>query len=60
MKKVKLTGKLSLKKETITKLNKEQMGVLMGGSRTITNCFHCPSYPDCPSYATCSGASYCC
>jgi natural product precursor len=32
MKKVNLKGKLSLGKETITKLNNEQMSLLMGGS----------------------------
>jgi hypothetical protein len=31
MKKVTLTGKLSLNKETVTKLNDAQMGVIKGG-----------------------------
>ena len=31
MKKVTLTGKLSLNKETVTKLNDAQMGVVKGG-----------------------------
>jgi len=36
MKKVKLTGKLSLKKETIAKLNGEQMNTVKGG--TLAGC----------------------
>jgi hypothetical protein len=35
MKKVKLTGKLSLNKETVTKLNNEQMNSINGGYFTI-------------------------
>lgn len=31
MKKVTLTGKLSLNKETVTKLNDAQMGIIKGG-----------------------------
>lgn len=33
MKKVTLTGKLSLNKETVTKLNDAQMGVIKGGAK---------------------------
>lgn len=42
MKKVKLSGKLSLNKETIAKLNNEQMANVIGGG-TATNCIGCAS-----------------
>ena len=35
MKKLKLNGKLSLNKETISKLNDDQMNKLMGGETTV-------------------------
>jgi natural product precursor len=38
MKKVNLTGKLSLKKETIAKLNNEQMNVVKGGRPNTNTC----------------------
>ena len=36
MKKIKFTGKLSLNKETIAKLNGEQMGSINGGRRVAS------------------------
>jgi hypothetical protein len=39
MKKVKVTGKLSLGKETIVKLNNEQMNGVMGASTVTTLCW---------------------
>lgn len=42
MKKVTLTGKLSLNKETVTKLNDAQMGVVKGGEQRALSWFrHC-------------------
>lgn len=38
MKKIKLTGKLSLNKETITKLNDDQMNQVEGGATVMTQC----------------------
>lgn len=41
MKKIKFTGKLSLNKETVSKLNNEQMNQVVGGSlrcQSIGNC----------------------
>jgi len=38
MKKVNLNGKLSLKKETIAKLNNEQMNVVKGGHTGVFSC----------------------
>lgn len=35
MKKVKFNGKLSLNKETVTKLNEKQMNVIKGGEEEI-------------------------
>lgn len=41
MKKIKLSGKLSLNKETIAKLNDEQMGSVKGGDFTsIVSCIN--------------------
>ena len=50
MKKIKLDGKLSLNKETIAKLNDDQMnGVKGGGVLSITNhCSHCHHKCSCP------------
>ncbi len=45
MKKVTLTGKLSLNKETVSKLNNEQMNVINGGGPVKT--------PACQSYYRC-------
>ena len=44
MKKVNLNGKLSFKKETIAKLNDEQMNSLNGGATNLTyqTCKTCP------------------
>jgi hypothetical protein len=53
MKKIKLEGKLNLKKETISKLNNQQMNDIQGGLLSIGNncskknsckrvCGHCP------------------
>lgn len=41
MKKLKFNGKLSLNKETIAKLNDEQMGAIIGGSASITTAVPC-------------------
>jgi len=38
MKKVKLNSKLSLKKETIAKLNDQQMNVIRGGDTMVSVC----------------------
>lgn len=38
MKKIKLDGKLSLNKETIAKLNDNQMSHIVGGNTVQTNC----------------------
>jgi len=55
MKKVKLNGKLSLKKETIAKLNNEQMNALKGGwSHVGSGCYTCN-----PSDLTCYGSCGC-
>jgi natural product precursor len=48
MKKVKFTGKLSLNKETIAKLNDEQMVVIKGGGldeAERSRRSHCPKRP---------------
>ncbi|CAM1371973.1 class I lanthipeptide [Tenacibaculum xiamenense] len=37
MKKVNFSGKLSLNKQTITKLNREEMGLLNGGAHVPSN-----------------------
>jgi len=47
MKKIKFTGKLSLNKETVSKLNNQQMDSVMGGTRTPT-CANCPTNNTCP------------
>ena len=36
MKKIKLFGKLNLKKETIVKLNNDQMNAIVGGTDTVS------------------------
>jgi hypothetical protein len=49
MKKIKLDGKLSLNKETIAKLNDEQMNGVKGGLLSISNhCSHCHGNCSCP------------
>ena len=56
MKKTNLNGKLSLKKETIAKLNDEQMNVVKGGGSVYSgNPKTCCSYNTytCPPSATC-------
>lgn len=56
MKKVKLTGKLSLNKETIAKLNQEQMNAIIGGDLLSVGCGSNP-----PTAQTCScDISICC
>ena len=58
MKKVKLNSKLSFNKETIAKLNDEQMNVVNGG-KTVS-CNGCPSgsviIAQCCSLATVAGS----
>lgn len=50
MKKIKLDGKLSLNKETIAKLNDEQMSEVKGGEKTRScETSQCPSTPANPS-----------
>lgn len=46
MKKIKLNGKLSLNKETIAKLNDEQMNSVKGGAgSSLTKCgYNCPTH----------------
>ncbi len=39
MKKIKLTGKLTLNKETISRLNNQQMGAIHGGSAGDDACY---------------------
>lgn len=57
MKKVKLTGKLSLNKETVAKLNQEQMNAIIGGDMLSVGCVS--NNP--PTAITCSCAvSACC
>lgn len=65
MKKVKLTGKLSFDKETITALNKEQMSKIVGGSGTsVSGC--CATNGETQTFTAgtdcCTGTlgSYCC
>ena len=53
MKKVNLNGKLSLKKETIVKLNNEQMNVLKGGLAITETCNHCIIPVTAYGYNTC-------
>ena len=55
MKKIKLNKKLQLNKETIAKLNNDQMnGVKGGASETcVTNCGTCATY--CGTCVTCAG-----
>lgn len=50
MKKQKFTGKLSLNKETISKLQDGQMGYVLGGTGSMTTqtCGGCPLPPDPP------------
>jgi natural product precursor len=46
MKKVKFTGKLSLNKETIAKLNDEQMNMIKGGEAEVrSRRSHCAKNP---------------
>lgn len=51
MKKIKLKGKLSLNKETIAKLNDEQMGNVIGGD-VFTSIFACKKSKDCTTLFT--------
>ncbi|HWY37558.1 MAG TPA: class I lanthipeptide [Bacteroidia bacterium] len=71
MKKLKLSGKLSLNKETITKLNENQMGSLKGGVCTYipTGCptahvscvLQCTtSPPECGPTQGGTACSFCC
>ncbi|MCD6020036.1 MAG: hypothetical protein K0S53_3157 [Bacteroidetes bacterium] len=68
MKKVTFTGKLSLNKETIAKLNNEQMSAVKGGGRTdactlpVGSCVtdatcveHCSGAGGTCSYTVCTG-----
>ena len=50
MKKIKLTGKLSLNKETIAKLNDEQMGNVKGGGYTTNNLPQTQCRDNCDSF----------
>ncbi|MBS1651129.1 MAG: class I lanthipeptide [Bacteroidetes bacterium] len=55
MKKVKFKGKLSLNKETITKLNNEQMANVNGGGTNSQNICTYPRDYTCPGYIGCGG-----
>jgi len=62
MKKINLNGKLSLKKETIAKLNDEQMKLVNGGACTIqgSGCnppLYSAGYSNCP---VCTGPTFGC
>jgi hypothetical protein len=53
MKKVKFTGKLSLNKETVTKLNDAQMGVVKGGEEAGGLSWFKPKSRCCGSFLCC-------
>ncbi|MBS1635105.1 MAG: class I lanthipeptide [Bacteroidetes bacterium] len=59
MKKVNLTGKLSIKKDTVVKLNNEQMNMIIGGSiATGKSC--CVYTTSDPLHCSPTAASGCC
>lgn len=58
MKKIKFTGKLSLNKETVTKLNDKQMGKVEGGGTFTNGCTDgCTSKTSLGSAWNCSAAN---
>jgi len=50
MKKISLKNKLSLNKETVAKLNKDQLNAVQGGSQSIHSCITA-------CYTTCVGVN---
>lgn len=58
MKKVKFTGKLNLNKETVAKLNDEQMTNIKGGDDILWSLIWCSRNCATGSEYTCSGWSH--
>jgi hypothetical protein len=54
MKKIKLQGKLSLNKETVSKLNDSEMKKINGGIMTKVTAFNCASAWCLPTWINCN------